>query len=326
MARYFTQGTFNVETNRADSVRKAMVSGFTDAIANGKTTWTIEDDAYANSNAERTVFENSNGFAIMVVNHLTSSTDHNLNTYIGKNYDVSTHTLNNLGISRDDNRSVGADGYSTETYNPTSTQTITTPTLHQSYNVVTIPSTYSNWFIVVDDDYAVFAIKDGSTNIGTVWYFGAVDSSVTNTGLTDSAPFILTQNFSNGSTSQYNPVIILHSLNNGSKTIVHSGEMATEGNTNETGRPATATMYDVYKSGTKSVMTKVAIYRQNVSLTSVTNPNTDGHKRGTLKGVLYGSPTGAAWGDEIDVDGVTYLYGGGLLTVHNAMAWWVAID
>ena len=332
MARYFTQGTFTTETNYADAVRKAMVTGFTSAIAAGKSTWSVIDDGYVNTNFERTVFTctSGTGFSILVGNHSTSTTTHTFNSYIGKTYDLATHTLQKVGFSllSGIQGPAGTDSYSTTDYNPTNVQTTSTPTMHNSYNNVIIPTTISNWFLVVEDDYAVFSIKDGTSGIGTVWYFGAFDTAVTNPSFTDNAPYGLFQNGSSGIFDR--SLIILHSLNNAGKTIHHGAALNVD--TSFVGRPASAAIYDIYKSGTKSVLSKINIFRHLTTLTSVTNPNSDGHHRGTLKGVAYASPTGAAWGDQIDVNGVTYLYGGGIASTvgtsgsTSAMAWWVAIN
>lgn len=332
MAKYFTQGTFTTETNYADAVRKAMVAGFTSAIAAGKTTWSIVDDGYVNTNFERTVFTCSSGtgFSVMVGNHNSSTTTHTFNTYIGKDYTLATHTLNKIGFGAGSQQTAGSDEYSTANYNPTAVSTSNIAPLPSiSLNYVTIPSTISNWFIVVEDDYAIFSVKDGTSGVGTVWYFGAFETAVTNSSLIDSAPYCTAQNGANGLGSF--SVHILTSLNNASKNIVHKVEASTN-NINESGRPSSTTMYDVYKTGTKSVLTKIKLYRENISLSSVTNPNSDGHLRGILKGVAYASPTGAAWGDQIDVNGVTYLYAGGIASTvgtsgsTSAMAWWVAIN
>jgi hypothetical protein len=330
MARYFTQGTFTTETNYADSVRKAMVSGFTSAIAAGKTTWSIVDDGYVNSTSERTVFSCSSGtgFSIMIVNHSTSTTNHILNSYIGKDYNLGTHTLNKIGFGggpASGTVTAGADAYSSTNYNPTTTQTAATPASSTSYNNLDMPSTISNWFIVVEDDYAVFSIKDGTAGIGITFYFGAIESAITNSSLTDNAPYGLFQNAINSNIST--GAIILHSLNNANKNIQHFGVRLAY--TEYTGRPASATKYDVYKTGTKSVLSKINIFRQNNILNNVNNPNSDGHHRGTLKGVVYAVNTGAAWGDQIDVDGVTYLYSGGItsgISSGSPQSWWVAIN
>ena len=332
MARYFTQGTLTTETNYAKAVRIAMNTGFTAAIAAGKSTWSIVDHSYVNTTFERTVFNCSSGtgFSIMVGNS-TSSTVHTFNSYIGKTYDLATHTLQKIGFGATSNSTAGADGYSTVNYNPTAVQTSVTPTIHSSYNYITIPSTSSTWFLMVDDDYAVFSLKDGTAGVGTVWYFGAFNSEVTNTSLTDTAPYGLFQN--GGGTSTFKGVF-LQSLNNGGKNITHNAEMGIA-TTIFTGRPAVATFYDIYKTGTKSVLSKINIFRDNSSaLTSQTNPNTDGHHRGSLKGVAYASATSAAWGDQIDVDGITYLYAGGVGSnaagatagTTTAVSWWVAIN
>lgn len=331
MARYFTQGTVTTETNRAESIRKAMVTGLTAAIAAGKSTWAIVDDGYINSTFERSVFTNSSGtgFAIMIGNHSTSTIDHTFNSYIGKDYDLGTHTLNKVGFcSTSSTFTAGADGYGTTNYNATTVQTATTPNNHYSYNYINVPSGISTWFMVVEDNYMVFSVKDGTAGIGTTWYFGAFTSDVTNTSLTDSAPYCLIQNGVSGTVVR--SFILLHSLNNGSKNINHGPTSVSADTTNEIGRPATATFYDIYKSGTKSVMSKIPLYRENSSIASVSNPNADGHRRGTLTGVLYASATGAAWGDEIDVNGTTYVYAGGIASTvgaagaATAMAWWVA--
>jgi len=332
MARFFTQGTLTTETNYAKAVRIAMHTGFTAAIAAGKSTWSIEDHSYVNTTFERTVFSCSSGtgFSIMVGNS-TSSTVHTFNSYIGKLYDSASHILSSIGFGTGSNTTADATGYSTTNYNPTAVQTTGTPTTHSSYNYITIPSTSSTWFLMVDDDYAVFSLKDGTAGVGTVWYFGAFNSEVTNTSLTDTAPYGLFQN--GGGTSSWKGAF-LQSLNNGGKNIYHNAEMGIA-TTIFTGRPAVATFYDIYKTGTKSVLSKINIFRNTAAaLTGQTNPNTDGHHRGSLKGVAYASATSAAWGDQIDVNGTTYLYAGGVGSNHssatagtvNAVAWWVAIN
>jgi hypothetical protein len=335
MARYYTSGTLSAQTNYAKAVRLAMHTGFTAAIAAGKSTWSITDHSYTNGTSERTVFNCSDGtdFAIMVVNSTTAGVN-TFNNYIGASYTVGTHVLEKVGHGLASTQLSGADGLSTTTLNPTAVSTSTSTMAGSNY--VTIPATSTTWFLTVDDDYAVFALKDGTAGIGTVWYFGAFESSVTNTSLTDSSPYCLTVNGSNN--GSVNGAVILHSLNNQNKTIVHSGLIATQAAVstllaNETGRPSAAAIYDVYKAGTKTVLSTVNLYRQSLSLLGATNPHTDGHKRGVLKGIAYASPTGSAWGDEIDVNGVTYIYGGGIGNLGHGtagstsnMSWWVAIN
>ena len=330
MARYFTQGTFTTETNYAKAIRIAMYTGFTAAIAAGKSTWSIADHSYVNGTFERTVFNCSTGtgFSIMVGNHNAAGTQ-TFNSYLGKSYNATTHVLDKLGFGMTINTAAASDGYSSATLNPTAVGTSSTnPSPHSSANYVTIPATISNWFLVVEDDYAVFSIKDGTAGIGTVWYFGAFETAVTNTSLTDSAPYTLTQNGTAGGAES----VILHSLNNQSKTIGHGGTILPATPAGIVGRPSAATIYDVYKTGTKSVLSKIKIFRANNDVKVVANPNTDGHHRGNLKGVTYTSPTGAAWGDQIDVNGTTYLYAGGIASTAGTsgaatnMAWWVAIN
>ena len=497
MARYFTQGTFTTpEANYAKRVRKAMVSGFTSAIAAGQSTWSIVDDGFVNGTFERSVFVNNSGsgFAVLVGNSPSSTTVHTFNSYIGTAYQADSTALvytgvtysaltagvvgrpvtyttatnhgfvagdvvtisgatdtdanvssgivqsvpaanqfillnqttgaitagggatatgatryavtnavgngtsvtftytptnsfrfslgdtvfisgmnptsfnitgtviaqtkttvtitstvtstfvsggnisGNIGLEKalrriafgdGQNTLSGPFGYGTLSYNLTTTSTSgTSPAPSASSNYITVPTTTTNWFIVVDEDYAIFSIKDGTTGVGTVWYFGAFQSAVTNPDLIDFAPYALVQN--GYGTNPYS-AYFLQSLGNENATIVHTGRISTSG-TLFAGRPAAPTITDRYKAGTKSVLLPIHLFRQSDILLSVTAPNNNGHHRGTLKGVAYASPTSAAWGDEIDVNGITYLYAGGIASsVGQAsdtsnMAWWVAIN
>lgn len=278
--------------------------------------WAVVDNGYTNGTSIRSVITNTTGFAIMLVTS-TVTTDLTMNIYLGQSYNTGTHTLSNVGFGVPQAKTSNSTGFSGINYNPTAVQVNTsTPDMHWSYNQYTATSGQTTWNIMYDSTYATVGIKDGTASLGKWFYFGAAESLVGNTALTDSTPIVLAQNWGVGSFAFYGGVI-LNSLGNNSVNIIHGGVLLTESNALQIGAPGTNTYRDKYSTDpTKTTASNILVTRQIDNIRTSNDPSTYGWKRFRLNNIIYTDYTGSAYGDTTQIGSATYRYLGGLTSLY----------
>lgn len=324
MAVFFTQGTLNpASTTLSNDLRVAFVGAIQAAITAGITGWSIQDDAYVNGSSKRTVINNTAGYSLMLLNS-TTITDTTLDFYLGQSYTLATHTLNNVGFGLSGSTTLSnATGFSGTTYNPTavSTSNFGTPAIHTSGYFFTATGTQSNWAAHINNTYAIFSFKDGSTNNGQWLYFGAYTSLVTSLTITDTYPFVMVKSTTAGNNTGG---VFLNSLDNFNKTIVHG---AYASGLIQNAAPAKAGTYNKYIEINKAAMSEILITR-GYSNYVYSDSNVNGWKRGKLTKCFNGNGISAVWGDTVNIDGIAYFYMGGLneSVANTSLALWAAVS
>lgn len=342
MAIFYKTGTLNpLSTTLANDIRLAIVSAVNDAIAAGYTKYAVVDDGYVNGTTVRSVITHTDGWANMLINTtLTDNSRLELLTYFGQSYTVATHTLNNVGFANAaDARTAAATGFSGANYAPptplTSAGNNTNPVPHGSNVYLKGNGNQNAWFAVFEQDYMYFSYNGHATLKGEVLFLGKFDTMVANPALTDTYPFGSFTFMADGFT-QYARFTILHSLNNQSKNIRHSGFLWSF---TSDGAPAFSTSYDKYSdSPNKAKMAPIYISRYgnyNQGYFDTRNEayppndsNVNGWLRGKLPIVYHGLDTNANWGDTVSISGKTYKYvgGNGYTNAQNqSLAIWVEV-
>lgn len=344
MAIFYQTGTLNpLSTQLSEDIRQAFKTGMDAAIASGKTKWAVAEHDYVNGTSRRTVYTNTDGFAILIQNSTTLATN-GVYFYLGQSYTLATHTLNNLGWG-DCNTATTSNstGFTGTTMNPTTYNQ--NPANHTGNYYFTATSAQTNWSIHVENEYVYFSFKDGSAANGKWMFAGRHTSMVGNSALTDAYPFSMYVGCNTG--TGYNRGVILHSLDNNSVSAIHGPDFwSLAQNTN----PAVPGYYDKFSTNpNKAKLSPIYISRSTSTIyTSYAStnhyvysvpPSTSylyGWLRGKLPVAYMGGSTSAIWGDTISIGGATYMYIGGILSSHwtgqggqtsstGHLALWVAV-
>jgi hypothetical protein len=315
MAVYQRQGTLNpLSTQRAKDLFDAYEASMVLAIAAGKTSWSIVDSNYVNGTTVRTVFVNTEGYAVMMYRSTTLATD-GVQFLMGQSYDVGTHTLSNLTIGTNLSTSTSnSTGFSGVNRNPTALATTASPALGKSHEFLT-SSAQTAYSIHIEDTWMTLSFK--KTVAGNAMFFGKFETLVSNATLTDTYPFVAV-NFNNDTVAVMPVVAFLHSLNNNSVTIQHSAAAFTFDMDSTPALPASFDKYSLNPTKAKLSYIYVAREQHTPPITALTN----GWLRGYLPGTYHGWVDSAAWGDTVSIDGKAYmLTGGGTATeLYNGVA------
>lgn len=309
MAIKLYQGTLNpLSTTLSNDLRVALVGAVNSAIADGYTNWSVTDDGYVNGTTIRSVINNTAGFACMFVNTTaTGNANLQLNPYFGESYTVATHVLNNAAFGRNALYTSNASGFSGVNFTHGTTMLADGPTTGPSVhgtNSIIATTAQTNWAALIDDNYMYFSFKDGTTSNGKWIFIGKFDTLVLNPALTDTYPFGM---FGRGQTNLFGH--ILHSLGTPSLNTYHCGAITSfQQNTNV----AKTNDYDRYSStSNKAKLSPIYVLRYNNTILPNNLGSQNGYIRGKLPNALHGGGEGAAWGDTVTVNSLTYMYLGG---------------
>lgn len=341
MAIYYGNGTLNpASTTLAHDVRRAWKVGFDNAIAAGKTNWTVTEHDFVASGAttQRTVLSNSLGFVLCIITSTTSSTT-TIQAYISSTY--ATPTMSGLGMGlTSDGSFVGlsggtdANGISTLTFNPTALQGGTlTPQPHGSYQSFAATGAQTAYTVHIENDYAILSFNDGSASKGKWLFAGKYTTLVANTGLpsnTIDKPFCLAFSTSSNTANQ---VVYVQSPGNPSITFpVSAGTFRPGGKAwslGSNGAPADNTQIDKYSlNPTYAKVAPIYLSRDQYTIDALTTNNgatAYGWLNGKLTGMYNAGWSNANYGDTIAIGGKTYMYIGGTSKT-NPIAGWALIN